>query len=123
MMTRVSHEPGVAAAPPRLVRAPDGPFLPSKEPAAWSCVVPTSEGHDPHDSQAFLAMRLISRVVRSTGEIEGGEGFFLGNQRFDISLLIGPHSLVFPPWCGQCQLVGEKPRDSLIAFHHIPGPS
>lgn len=86
VMTRVPHEPGVAAAPPRTVRAPDGTCLPSEEPDGWSSVVPTSENHDPHDSQAFLAMRLLSRVFRATGEIEGGGGFLLGNQRFDVAL-------------------------------------
>ena len=100
---------GVAAAPPRKVRAPDSSCPPGEELAAWSSICLTSEGHDPQDSQAFLAMRVISRVFRSTGEIEEGEGFLLGNQRFDISLPIGPHSLVFPPWVCKGQLVEEKP--------------
>lgn len=80
VMTRVAHERSVEAAPPRTVRTPDGPCRPSEEAAAWSSVVPTSEDHDPHDSQAFLAMRLKSRVFRSTGEMEGGEGLLRCNR-------------------------------------------
>ena len=70
-MTCVRHKPGVAAAPPHTVPAPAGLCPPGEEPAAYSSVVPISETHD---SQACLAMRVISRAFRSTGEMEGGEG-------------------------------------------------
>ena len=70
MMTPVPRKPGVAAAPPRTVLALDGLCLPSEEPAAWPSVVPTSSDHGPQDSQTFLAMRLISRGFRPTGEME-----------------------------------------------------
>lgn len=59
-MTGVLHERGVAAAPPRTVRVPDGPCRPSEEPNGWSSVVPPSSDHDSHDSQACRAMRAIS---------------------------------------------------------------
>ena len=73
-MTHVPHERGVAAAPLCTVRAPDGPGLPSEEPAAWSSVRPTSSDREPQDSQACRPMRLLFRGVRSTGEIKEGEG-------------------------------------------------
>ena len=50
VMTHVPHERGVAAAPPRTVRAPDGPCLSREEPAGWSSVVPIPENHNPQDA-------------------------------------------------------------------------
>ena len=47
--TRI-HKPGVAAVPPRTIRAPDGPCRPGEEPDDWSSVVPPSSDHDPQDS-------------------------------------------------------------------------
>ena len=89
-MTRVPHERGIAAAaPPRTIRTPDGPCRPGEESAAWSRVIPTSSDHDPPNSQACLAMRVLSRAFRSTGEMEGGKGILLGNQRFGVSLPVG----------------------------------
>ena len=74
MMTRVPHELGVAAAPPCTVHVPDGLCRPSEEPAYVSRVCTTSSDYDPQDSQAFLAMRVMSLVFRSTDKIEGGKG-------------------------------------------------
>jgi len=68
------HQLGRLLVTTRTVRAPDGPWRPAVEPDGWSSVVPITEDHDPHDSQAFLAMRLLTRVFRSTGEIEGARG-------------------------------------------------
>ena len=74
MMTPVPREPGVAAAlPARSLHSMVSVFQ-AKELAAWPSVVPTSSDYDPQDSQAFLAMRVISLVFRQTDEIEGGKG-------------------------------------------------
>ena len=72
-------------------------------------------GPRPQDSQACHAMRLLSRVFRSTGEMEQGEGVLRCNQRFNVSLLGEPKSMVFPLWwCA---------RASLSERSHDPVPS
>ena len=105
-MTCVRHKPGVAAAPPRTVRAPDEPCLPGEEPAAYSSVVPISGTRDPHDSHACLAMRVLSRAFRSTGEIEGEKGVLLGNPRFDVSLPVGSQVHCLP--VARCRILRHE---------------